>query len=122
VAGAMPKGSRLLGKTVEGLIGIDATSVVSNWSDDFVQGKVRISVPAAVVPEQIVSFDFRTHRTAGFAITRTGQLGLLLPVNCHTDVRTWYVTDQTGAQYRQVFAVDAVVRDPLPVEWQCVKQ
>jgi hypothetical protein len=125
VAGAMPKSSRLLGKTIEGLIGLDATqptAVVSNWSDDFVQGKVRITVPAAVVPEQIVPFDFPTHRTAGFAITRTGRLGLLLPLNCHLDTRTWYLTDETGAQYRQVFAVDALVPDPLPVEWQCVRQ
>jgi hypothetical protein len=125
VAGAVSKGSRLLGETREGLIGLDAAqpgAVVSNWSESFVQGKLRITVPAAVVPEQIAPFEFASYRTSAFALTRGGRLALLLPVSCQADVRTWYVTDETGEQYRQVFAADSSVRDPLPVEWQCVKQ
>jgi hypothetical protein len=121
---ALAKGSLLLGATEEGYLGLDATqsgAVLSDWhTEEFSKGDLRITVPAEIVPEQVVPFTFGKYRTSGFALTRAGRVALLLPENCSPLARKWYVQSEVAGKARLVFAGDYHHIGSGPVEWQCV--
>jgi hypothetical protein len=97
-----------------------ATARLVGLTADGAAGPLQITVPQGVVPAQVAPFSFARYRTAAMAITLTGRLALLLPIDCSGDHRIWAVKTSTGAQYAKLFLGEYLpVPGEGPVEWQC---
>ncbi|MET8764230.1 hypothetical protein [Lentzea sp. NPDC004782] len=121
-AGTLPGGSALLGRTVDGFVGLTSSNVenvVNLWPDGFGAVKLRITVPAGVERTTVVPFDLKKYRTSGFGLTTGGRLVLLLPTSCAQPKRDWRADDETGGGYRKIFAGGYLHPNASPVEWQC---